>query len=119
MFTILPQLTSASDSVFAFAQYLNSTNFRQQIINPFMYSVWAGSEALRLYMGWVGNLQEEVRYLFGYLVLTIMPQVITVFYSVQLVRPLLPVSLLSSACLFCFVFVLICCVADRFDYVGL
>ena len=86
-------------------------NTAYRVLSPLLLSVWFMIEPLRLFFGYVGNLQEKVPQLTGFWLFTLIPQLpITFFFIVAL--PLrvngqsiqLPFQRAGSIILMCFVF---------------
>lgn len=42
-------------------QYLNRSGLRVKYFTPILFSLWAFTEVVRLYVGYQGNLKEDVR----------------------------------------------------------
>ena len=51
-----------------------SNNIMTSIFVPIIISLWSLIEIARIYLGYAGNLREQVPHLFGFLFLTIFPQ---------------------------------------------
>jgi transmembrane protein 17 len=59
-----------------------STNPSYLVLCPLILSVWCMVEPLRLYLGYVGNLQEKVPQLTGFWLLTLIPQIPLAFFFI-------------------------------------
>mmetsp|Transcript_1354 Transcript_1354/g.1838 ORF Transcript_1354/g.1838 Transcript_1354/m.1838 type:complete len:207 (-) Transcript_1354:260-880(-) len=99
-------------SLMVFSENYLEVNTAYRVLSPLLLSVWFMVEPLRLFFGYVGNLQEKVPQLTGFWLLTLIPQLpITFFFIVAL--PLrvnktsiqLPFQRAGSIILMCFVFV--------------
>ena len=59
-----------------------STNPSYLVLCPLILSVWCMVEPVRLYLGYVGNLQEKVPQLTGFWLLTLIPQIPLAFFFI-------------------------------------
>uniref|UniRef100_A0A6T8KGF0 Transmembrane protein 17 n=1 Tax=Hemiselmis andersenii TaxID=464988 RepID=A0A6T8KGF0_HEMAN len=57
-------------------------NSAYRILSPLLLSVWCLVEPLRLYFGYVGNLQEKVPQLTGFWLFTLLPQIPIAFFFI-------------------------------------
>ncbi|EKX33113.1 hypothetical protein GUITHDRAFT_98434 [Guillardia theta CCMP2712] len=57
-------------------------NQAYKVLSPLVLSVWFLLEPVRLYLGFVGNLQEKVPQLTGFWLLTLIPQLPIAFFFV-------------------------------------
>lgn len=98
-------------SLMVFKENYLEVNTAYRVLSPLLLSVWFMVEPLRLFFGYVGNLQEKVPQLTGFWLFTLIPQLpITFFFIVAL--PLrvngtsiqLPFERAGSIILMCFVF---------------
>ena len=58
------------------------TNSSYLVLCPLILSVWCMVEPVRLYLGYVGNLQEKVPQLTGFWLLTLIPQIPLAFFFI-------------------------------------
>lgn len=86
-------------------------NTAYRVLSPLLLSVWFIIEPLRLFFGYVGNLQEKVPQLTGFWLFTLIPQLpITFFFIVALPLKVNGTSIqlsfqrAGSIILMCFVF---------------
>jgi len=98
-------------ALMVFKESYLEVNTAYRVLSPLLLSIWFMVEPLRLYFGYVGNLQEKVPQLTGFWLFTLIPQLpITFFFIVAL--PLrvngtsiqLPFERAGSIILMCFVF---------------
>jgi transmembrane protein 17 len=65
-----------------FRESYMTTNPAYLVLCPLILSVWSIVEPLRLYFGYVGNLQEKVPHLTGFWLLTLLPQIPLAFFFI-------------------------------------
>lgn len=74
-------------------QILNDNDFLfNEILNPLFFGLWSIIEMYRLYLGYVGNLREQVSYLAAFWFISIFPQLLLQFYFLSVQKPLLPID---------------------------
>eukprot|EP00823_Brevimastigomonas_motovehiculus_P003478 TRINITY_DN2127_c0_g1_i1.p1 TRINITY_DN2127_c0_g1~~TRINITY_DN2127_c0_g1_i1.p1 ORF type:complete len:275 (-),score=37.78 TRINITY_DN2127_c0_g1_i1:87-911(-) len=81
---------------------LNVNDIRADLVNIVVFSLWALIEFLRIYNGWVGNLQEGVHQLSSSLLLIVFPQFFLLLYLAFFQKPLYPFDHIIAAILFIF-----------------
>jgi transmembrane protein 17 len=74
-----------------------ASGWRAEFLSPAMFGIWACTEIGRLYLGYAGNLREEVPQLAAFFFLSVFPQAVFQIWFLFLQDPLLPLDRIVSA----------------------
>ena len=82
---------------------LNEDGLMLEVFTPFLFALWALVEVYRLYLGYSGNLREQVPQLAGFLFISVFPQTVFVFFFLLIQKPRLPLDEIAGYVLLVFI----------------